>query len=227
MTTKHWIDYADTAVRQIDGGPVYTYRTAHKALDADGSPRAYHPEPGKGLDDSRNAGYPHKSWRGVLAFDPADHSKPYIQPDGPHAGYFVGKTSLRSQHGADIDPTTYVDSETVPYIVFPGNFYAIKGTGRYGDLVMARTANRTFESAAIVADGGPAKAPLGEMSLALATALGGTNPNPRNGAGSPQGELQYVVFPGAAAAPPWPRDAAEIRQTAKALLAAIGGWPDS
>ena len=90
---------------------------------------------------------------------------------------------------------------------------------------MARTANGSLESAAIMADGGPPR-PLGEMSLALATALRGTNPNPRNGAGSPKGELYYVVFPRSAASPPWPRDAAELRQKAKALLATIGGWPD-
>lgn len=50
------------------------------------------------------------------------------------------------------------------------------GTGKCGDLAMARSADGKFDSAAIVADGGPREADLGEMSLALATALGGTDP---------------------------------------------------
>ena len=121
MATKEWMDYEGAEIRHIGAGPAYTYRTSHKSLDADGSSRSYHPEKGKGLDDSRNAGYPNKGWRGVLVVDPKDSSKPYVQPNGPFAGFFVSKTSLRDRHGADIEPATYVNAETVPYVVFPGN----------------------------------------------------------------------------------------------------------
>ncbi|WP_380784854.1 hypothetical protein [Sphingomonas sp. R86521] len=118
-----------------------------------------------------------------------------------------------------------MDSERIPYIVFPGAFYAIKGTGRYGDLAMVREVGGARETAAIVADGGPTKTPLGEMSLALATALGGTRPNPRNGRGAPSGTFEYVVFPDSASAPAWPRSFEDIDQRARELLANLGGWP--
>ncbi len=137
-------------------------------------PRAYHPRD-IGIDANANAGYPHKGWRGVLAIDPQDPTQPFVQPDGEFEGYFVSKTSLRNRATPDTDPRSYVNSETIPYIVFPGAFYGIKGTGRYGDLVMVRAVGSHFETGAIVADGGPTKAPLGEVSLALAVALGGNN----------------------------------------------------
>jgi len=63
------------------------------------------------------------------------------------------------------------------------------------------------------------------MSLALATALGGHNPNPRNGSGAPSGTFEYVVFPKSAFEDRWPHTFAEINTKARALLAAIGGWP--
>lgn len=224
MPPMDWIKYEGVDVRRVGNGGAYTYQTSHVSLDADGSPRAYHPQD-KGIDANANAGYPHKGWKSVLAVDPHDPSKPYIQSAGIYAGYFVSKTSLRSKTAPDIDPNAYVNSETIPYIVFPGAFYAIKGTGHYGDVVMARTVDGRHESCAIVADGGPTKAPLGEISLALAVALGGKNPNPRNGAGAPSGTFEYVVFPGSALHQAWPRTFAEIDAQARQLLANLGGWP--
>lgn len=220
---EDWLDYEGVAVRKYASG-AYTYRTSHVALDADGSPRAYHPDD-IGIDANANAGYPHRGWRSVLAVDPKRPDQPYVQVEGPYAGYFVSKTSLRSRATADIDPASYVNSETIPYIVFPGAFYAIKGTGRYGDLAMVRGVGTVHETAAIVADGGPTKAPLGEISLALAVALGGSNPNPRNGKGAPRGTFEYVIFPGSAAAQAWPRSMADIDREARRLLEDIGGWP--
>lgn len=224
MSISDWFNYEGVPIRRVDGGPAYTYRTGHVALDADGSPRAYHPDD-IGIDANANAGYPLKGWRSVLAVDPADSSRPFVQPDGPHRGYFVSKTSLRDHDLPDTDPRAFVDAEAIPYIVFPGAFYGVQGTGRYGDLAIVRDVERDRQTAAIVADGGPSKAPLGEMSLALATALGGTHPNPRNGQGAPRGTFQYVIFPGSSARPAWPRQWTEIEASAERLLAQIGGWP--
>jgi hypothetical protein len=221
---EDWLDYEGVAVRRYDNGS-YTYRTSRVTLDADGSPRAYHPKD-TGIDANANAGYPHKGWRSVLALDPKNLDTPYVQVDGPHTGYFVSKISLRSHGTPDIDPATYVDSEEIPYVVFPGAFYALKGTGRYGDLAMVRMIGTAHETAAIVADGGPIKAPLGEISLALATALGGSNPNPRNGKGAPKGMFEYVIFPGSASSPAWPRSFSDIDQRARELLVDLGGWPE-
>lgn len=224
--TPAWKVHAGVAVHKLADGNAYTYRTEHVALDADGSPRAYHPQ-NTGIDYNANAGYPNGGWRSVLVVDPADPSKPFVQPDGPDAGHFVSKTSLRSHTLADTNPAAYVNSETIPYIVFPGAFYAIKGTGKYGDLAMVRVVGTGFEAAAIIADGGPKDSPLGEMSLKLASMLGGHNPNPKNGAGAPKGTFEYVVFPGSAFEPAWPRTLDEIDAKARQLLAAAGGWPET
>jgi hypothetical protein len=224
MAFAKWTTYGgDQLYRDASGA--YTYVTRRMELDADGSPRAYHPDGKSGLDALANAGYPSKGWRSVLVVDPADSSKAYVQSAGATKGFFVSKTSLYDHAAAATDPAAYVNSECVPYIVFPGNFYALKGTGAYGDLAMARNLDNAKETFAIVADGGPASAALGEVSLALATALGGTNPNPRNGAGSPKGRFQYLIFPKSRATPAWPRTNAEMDSAARKLLANVGGWP--
>ena len=219
-----WQDYEGTTLRRYANG-AYTYRTKRVTLDADGSPRAYNPQD-TGIDANANAGYPHKGWRSVLALDPADPENPYVQVDGNWAGYYVSKTSLRNHAKPDIDPTAYVDPEAIPYVVFPGAFYAIKGTGRFGDLAMVRAVGTTHETAAIVGDGGPTKAPLGEMSLALAVALGGKDPNPRTNKGAPKGVFEYAIFPGSASTPAWPRTFEDIDERARQLLADVGGWPE-
>lgn len=226
MAMKLWQDYEGVAIYRVGNG-AYTYETSYVSLDADGSPRAYHPQ-NKGIDANANAGYPNKGWRSVLAVDPQDPDRPYVQKDGPFAGYFVCKTSLRDRTIPETDVRAYVNSEEIPYLVFPGAFYSIKGTGRFGDIGMARAIGTAFETAVIVADGGPTKAPLGEMSLALAVALGGRKsppPNPRTGAGSPKGTFQYMIFPGSASDPAWPRSFSDIDAEARALLSAAGGWP--
>jgi hypothetical protein len=225
MKPQHWFTYQGTDIFHIGASGAYTYKSSHIALDADGCPRAYHPDD-TGLDALANAGFPHKGWRSVLVVDPHNHSKPFVQPGGPTKGFFVSKTSLMDPNLPETDPQKYVDSETVPYIVFPGAFHAIVGTGTWGDVVMARTLGAADKhSAAIVADGGPTKAPLGEISLKLAEALGGHNPNPRNGAGAPHGTFQYVVFPKSRHTPPWRRTVQDVRTQAEGLLNEIGGWP--
>jgi hypothetical protein len=107
--------------------------------------------------------------------------------------------------------------------VFPITFYEISGTGGPGDLGIAVNRLNGRTAAFIVADIGPAGAPLGEVSIALAEALGGVNVNPRNGDGIPAGEFFYLVFPYSAGDPPWPLAPAELERDAAALLAGLGG----
>jgi hypothetical protein len=78
----------------------------------------------------------------------------------------------------------------------------------------------------IVADyGGGSHAKLGEGSIALFTALGGQNPNPRTGAGVPRGRFQYIVFPGSRkpGAAIWPRTKQDIHDQVMELLASTPG----
>lgn len=218
-----WLTYKSVDLFRPAGSTAYTYKTTRMEIDADGAPNAYHPNDHSGLDDPRNAGFPNGGWRHVLVADPADPGKPFVQPSGPNAGFFVSMTALQGA-GPVTDPKKYVDAAGIPYLVFPKTFHDIKDTGTTGDFVMAKNLNNGRTSSGIVADIGPADHPLGEVSMAMVTALGGTNPNPRNGAGKPPGTFRYVVFPRSRKTPRWPLTAAQIDQEAQTLLAAAGGW---
>jgi hypothetical protein len=218
-----FLSYEGTAARTFPRSAAYFYVTDRMAIDADGAPNAYHPQD-RGIDALANAGFPHGGWKSILAIDPADPSRPFVQPAGPFAGFFVSKTTLQDSTLAETDPARYVDSTRVPYLVFPGAFHALAGTGTIGDLAMVRSLRNNAVTAAIVADSGPRNAPLGEVSIQLATKLGGVNVNPRNGSGMPRGPFLYALFPGTRFTPKWPVANEAIETAATAALAAIGGW---
>jgi hypothetical protein len=201
----------------------YTYVTSYVAIDADGAPNAYHPG-NTGLDDLGNAEFPRGPWKSILVQDPENPGQPFIQPDGAFAGYFVSMTTLEDPTAPATEPRRYVDATTFPYIVFPGAFYEMEGTGVMGDIVLAKHLATGRTSSALVADQGNTNDPLGEISICLATNLGGTHPNPRTGAGAPQGDIRYVVFPRSHADPKWPMSLEDLDRRAAQLLAAAGGW---
>jgi hypothetical protein len=222
-----WTEYRGLPlVRHVSGA--YAYATDHVAIDADGSPFAYHPDD-IGRDDLGFASWPsgNEDWRSILVADPAHPDQPYVQSSGPAQGYFLSMTTLHCMDGSSTDPSTYVDSEAIPYLVFPGDFLRIEGVGGFGDLAMARNLFNARESWAIVADQAPASHPLGEISIRLAENLGGTNVNPRNGEGIAAGPIQYVVFPNSRMDPPWPQTAEALGTAAHRLFEALGGWPDA
>ena len=163
-------------------------------------------------------------WPAVLAQDPGDPDRAYVQPSGPHAGFFVSKTALFDPARADQDAARYVDATTVPYLVFPGPFHDMRGTGKLGDLGIAHHPDTGMTTAFIVADIGPDE-PLGEGSIALFEALGGQNVNPRNGAGVAPGEVLYIVFPYSVDERParWPIDNQKMTELADDLLSKVGG----
>ena len=219
-----WITYKDVAVSRLPDGSAYLYQTNNTAIDADGAPNAYNPG-NTGLDFNANAGLP-DNWRNVLAADPHDPQQPFVQTEGNFAGNYVAKTSLQNPNGIANDPKTYVDASAIPYLVFPGNFDRISGTGRMGDLGFAVNRGTGRSSSFIVADIGKAGDGLGEMSIALAQALSGNSrANPRTGAGAPLGDTLYIVFPFSSRdhPPQWPLSPEAIDHNARALLAAAGG----
>ena len=65
---------------------------------------------------------------------------------------------------------------------------------------------------------------LYEISIELGERLGGQTPNPRTGAGSPKGEILYVIFPHSSKSSPWPLTLGEIEQKAAVLLEKAGGF---
>lgn len=232
---EDWRTFKNTELRRTGDQKAYFWITSRTAIDADGAPKAYHPDDvdkpcgatGAGLDCPANAGYPNTSWwPTVLAKDPVNAGKAFIQPSGPAKGFYVSKTALQdSGNGNERDTLRYVDAATIPYVVFPKPFYKLAGTGKLGDLGIAYHLQTQKKTAFIVADIGPDE-PLGEASIALFQALGGNNPNPRTGSGVATGMVLYLVFPRSVdqRAQKWPMTQPEIDQSVGTLLDTIGGF---
>lgn len=184
--------------------------TSEMAIDADGSPRAYHPD-NTGLDDNRNAKNS-GSWVGVVTID----GKPVIQGKAdPAPGFYVSPTTLEDKSRKLGDPGRYVDSETVPYIALPPEVLKADGA-RMGDMAAVVNLKNDTLAFAIVADRGP-KRRIGEGSIALANALG-INASPRSG-GAASG-VAYLVF--GASGNGQPRSIEAINSEGAKLLAIFG-----
>jgi hypothetical protein len=218
-----WMSYQGVKIKKLPSSNAYFFVTSHMAIDADGAPNAYHPRD-TGIDALANAGFPSGGWKGVLVEDPNFPGKPYVQTGGAFKGYFIAKTTLEDKKLPVTDTNRYVDSTSIPYMVFPGAFEKMFGTGTFGDLGIVRNLKNGKESAFIVADRGPKNAPLGEVSIQLAENLGGISVNPRNGSGMPKGPFLYVLFPKTKSIAPWPISAATLNLQSNNLLSSIGGW---
>src|SRR5262249_13386653 len=134
------------------------------AVDADGSPKAYHPDgPNAGaLDYTVNAGRP-GNWFGVVTHNGQRDGEPVIQgPGDPAPGFYVSPTSLQDPGRPPHDPLRYVDASTVPYLALPPEMMR-QGEMRLGDLAIVVNCARRIASAAIFADVGP-RGRLGEGS---------------------------------------------------------------
>ncbi|WJG10862.1 glycoside hydrolase family 75 protein [Aliiglaciecola sp. LCG003] len=232
---QHWQEYKSSTLYRDQTNTAIAFTSNIIHLDADGAPNAYHPDdiglpcggsgPFKGLDCPANAGYPKSTWwPDVLVKSPTDPTEAYTQKEGQFAGFMVSKTALINANIRDVsDPNRYVDATTIPYLVYPGKFYKLKGSGKMGDLGVAYNLANGQSSAFVVGDVGPSKAELGEMSIRLAETLGGTSPNPRTGQGAPTGIILYVIFPFSSARYPWPLTIEQINLQANSMLDQIGG----
>lgn len=195
--------------------------TAGMTVNADGAPNAYHPDKSRGLDFLANAGQPGNWW--ALATDTNTPSgTPLIQTAGAFAGYYVSHTSLCDGPKADGDVTKYVDARQVPYIVLPPRLLR-EGMAQLGDLAAVYNARNGRLEFAVVADRGPRDG-IGEGSIALAASLGIGSDLRGHGAGQ-DGDVVYLLFPGTATKPPWPRPIDGIRRDAAAAFNAWGGLP--
>jgi hypothetical protein len=195
------------------GDSVFWY-VAGLAVDADGSPWAYHPLD-IGLDYLDNAGEPGDWW--ALATDTGESDgEPVIQgPEDPAPGYYVSTTALQDPGFDRSDPRRYVDATTVPFVVLPPRAVQMLGA-RLGDFALVIDVASGRQAPAIVADIGPGNS-LGEGSVALADALGIPS-DPRSG--GTDGEVLYVIFPGSGVGRP--QDLDVIRDTATHRFAE---WP--
>ncbi len=178
-------------------------------VDADGSPRAYHPTNDRIALDFKANGFPFA----VVHVN----GKPHIQgPGGPAPGFFVSTTSLEDKSRAVTDPLRYVDSENVPYVVLPPAA-TTTGKAKLGDFAVVINRKNGKSSFAIFADVGP-KTKLGEGSIALAKALD-VKKDPKRG--GPVADLVYLVFPGSGNGRP--RSLEEINSIAGRLFSEWGG----
>lgn len=209
-------------IYRSSNGKAYCFKSSHMRVDADGAPKAYHPR-NTGLDDLSNAGYPNGAWQNILVKDPANPSRPYVQTRGEGTGYFMSMTALSDGNRGSTDPRRYVDASRVPYFVFPADYFRASGTGRLGDLGLAIHPASGKSTPFVVADIGPNGADLGEVSMALASRLSGKPVNPRNGAGSPRGEVMYILFPESSRMFPWPSAGKNMAAVVETLLVQAGG----
>jgi hypothetical protein len=191
-------------------GGAYVYR-AGLAIDADGCPRAYHPEGSPpGLDHLANAGHPGNWWG--LACNAV--GVPFVQVEGdPAPGFYVATTSLVDKRKSLRDPDRYVDAAMVPYVSIPRDLTRGTTRARPGDLAVACYGG--LVCGCIVADVGPAGKP-GEGSMALAQALGIPSDPKHGGLSSPA--VSYWVQPGSAIEA-WPRAGFQM-----SALEAFVGW---
>ncbi|HEX8547834.1 MAG TPA: glycoside hydrolase family 75 protein [Cytophagaceae bacterium] len=183
-----------TKIVSVEQTPVYQlknetafYFMAGLRVDADGSPRAYHPED-RGLDHLENAG----RWGNWWALATWPNGVPYLQGESdPHPGFYVSKTSLEDTSIHQFNPSRYVNAEEIPYIVLPEKILR-KVNVKLGDfVVVVNTFNKKF-SYGLFADVGP-PGKLGEASIALTERLG-IYANPKDG-GIDRGII-YLIFPG-------------------------------
>lgn len=174
--------------------PSFFYYQSKLAVDADGSPHAYHPQD-KGLDDLKNAGRP-GNWWGIVTHNQKPWGTPVIQKAGdPAPGYYVSQTAWHDPSKSPKDPSAYVNAEEIPYIVLP---YERSFNAKLGDLAVVYNLANDRWSYAVYADNYELKygdLGIGEGSIALAERLG-LNPDPRSGGTGGKPHIVYIVFPG-------------------------------
>ena len=209
------LEVGSVSVSSLPRSTIFFYKSG-MTIDADGAPKAYHPNRRSGLDALGNAGNPGNWWALVTDTGRSD-GNPIIQgATDPAPGFYISATSLQDKTKGVRDPRRYVDSTAIPYIVLPGAVLRKTGT-KLGDFAAVVNNKNDKLSFAIFADGGPT-GKLGEGSINLADVLGIPS-SPRRGGAS--GDVIYIVFPGSGNGKP--RAIGEINAEAQRLFHGWGG----
>lgn len=211
---------AEVDVHQLEDGSA-TFYTAGMDVDADGGPQAYHPK-GNGLDSNTNA-KDGSTWVGIVVDGRGD---PVVQGEGdPAPGFYVSTTALQDESKSSSDPSRYLDSTSIPYIVIPGGRL---GRARLGHPVLVIDQKTGRRVKGVVGDIGP-RSKIGEASMCLAAFIIGepiytlNDPNrqkfsnPREG-GTPEKRFRYIIFT-ALPALDWPRDLSQLEAAVDGCLA--------
>jgi hypothetical protein len=207
---------------ELVGKPGVLGWTCPLAIDADGSPKAYHPPTSSnssgsppGLDYLANAGSPGNWWG--IATDSS--GKPYIQTaSDPAPGFYVSTTALEDGSKQTRDPARYVDSGRIPFIVLPSKpkFYASQ---KLADLALVFNNQTGKKIWAVYADVGPQNE-LGEGSMYLAEMLG-LSSSPKSG-GTEKEIIAMIYFPGSSIG--WPKSDVDLSIRAWQLFDQWGGY---
>ena len=170
--------------------PAFLYKAGF-AIDADGSPNCYGPD-NSGLDWTANGGTPGSDWWG----GPVDASGyPVVQKIyDPTPGFYVSGTALINPSYPEASPYRYTDSESIPFIVLPGQH---SNKAKLGDVALVYNTETEDNCYAVYADVGPSSK-IGEGSIRLAEALA-LNSDAKSG-GTERKVITFVVFPGSVGA---------------------------
>lgn len=175
------------------------YFTAGMSIDADGSPRAYHPVSDSGSDALANAGHDGQWW-GIITVK----GRPVVQGENdPAPGFYVSCTSLEYPGKAVTDPGRYVNSDSIPYVVLPYNGMILK-SALPGDIAKVTNLRNGKSCYAVCGDTGP-RDKIGEGSIYLAGQLG-IDSSPRTGGVADS--VYYEIYSGTHSG--WPYTRAEI-----------------
>jgi hypothetical protein len=205
----------DSKIRRFSSDSSIFFYRAGMAIDADGAPHSYHQDDQKGLDFLANGGEPGDWWALVTDTGKSNGSPVVQSATDPAPGFYISMTSLEDLGKSRTNPRRYVDAETIPYFVLPGNKKFGTKLGDFGFVVNPANGQ---SCGCIFADTGPADK-IGEGSIALAKELG-IKANPK--AGGVDDGLAYVVFPGSSSG--WPLAVDDIHQKATKLFKAWGGF---
>jgi hypothetical protein len=189
-------------------------------VDADGSPKAYHPDNSLALDYIRNAGTEGDWWG--LATDAENCGRtgtPLLQGlFDPEPGYYVSMTSMYNRYlkwcGT---PARFVNSEIIPFVALSPAIRKYDYRLNEGALALVVNLRNGRRSFALFADQAPPYG-FGEGSIALAKRLG-YNPSAKHG-GTAKRENLFIVFNNTMA---FPKDAAEVDTRAEQAFQTWGG----
>ena len=151
------------------------------------------------------------------------NGKPYLQPTGEFAGFYVSETSYQNRSLPAIDPTRYLDARHAQYIVLPGGLVP---EAKLGDLAIVYDPATHAHADAIFGDIGPSNE-SGEAALATLQRLGMRAVDGKSSPGQCRDDLFFLVFPQTSAqleaADGWPHAQATIDGLAEAEFAKWGG----
>lgn len=207
-----------TPVSQVAGSSGFHF-LAKLAIDADGAPKAYHPDDRVPNENGAKA----YDWLANVNVDDLKGVQGQGGAQGPAPGFLISATALSNAAFPENDTRHWVDASMIPYVVLTGSSFPLSQGMRLktGCLVFVVDTRTGGTSGAIYGDVGRA---VGEGSIALALRLGlrPFHPNCSPKVTGFDGKRFFnIVFPGVHLAPPW--DVSELQSKADALFQTWGG----